>query len=96
MRADCWLNGFWKIKASRITPGDEPEHSIRLGTNTDSYNFFLMCVSTVELQLTERVTGAFKAMELNQQYSEGCVQANTLSCYIAIDAWSEAAGIKAK
>ena len=47
--------------------GDETDHSIRLGLNTDSYNFFLMCVSKGEAQLTERVTGALKAMELYQR-----------------------------
>ena len=41
---------------------DEPEYSIRLGTNIDSHNFFLMCVSKGEAQLTERVTGVLKAM----------------------------------
>ena len=72
------------------------EHSIRLGLNTYSYNFFLMCVSKGKAQLTERVTGALKAMELYQRYFEGHVQAKTLSYYISIYAWSVAAGIKVK
>ena len=55
-----------------------------------------MCVSTVELQLTERVTGALDAMELYQRYYGSRVQANTLSHSIDIDAWPVAAGIKAK
>ena len=55
-----------------------------------------MCGSRGEAQLTERVTGSLKAMEIYQQYYEGHVQANTLSYYIAIYAWSVAAVIKAK
>ena len=48
------------------------------------------------MQLTERVTGALKAMKLYQLYCEGHVQENTLEYYIAIYAWSVADGIKAK
>ena len=76
--------------------GDEPEHSKIIGPNTDSYNFFLMCVLKGGAKLTERVTGSLKAMELYQQYSKGYVQENNLSYYIEIYDWSVAAGIKAK
>ena len=85
-----------KSKAPRNETGDEPEHSTIIGANTDSYNFFLMCVSKGEAQLTERVTGALKAMEIYQQDYEVHVQENTLSYSIEIDAWSVASGIEVK
>ena len=83
---------MWKYKDPRNSTGDETEHSIRLGPNTDSYK----SVSKVEAQFTEGVTGALKFMGLYQQYPEVSLQSNILSYSIAIDAWYVAAGIKSK
>ena len=54
-----------KSKSPRNATGDEPDHIIRLGPNTDSYNFLLMCISIGEVQLIERVTSALKPMGLS-------------------------------
>ena len=76
----------------------EESENDRVRPNTDSFNFVLRAWSRCRSDpfVAERVTGALKAMELYQRDSEGHVQANTLSYSIAIDAWSIAAGIKAK
>ena len=96
MRAEQWLNEFQKDKAPRNATGYEPEHSIRLGPNIDSYNFFLMCVSKGEVELIERVTSTLKSMELYQQCFKVHVQANIMSYSIAIDSSYISTGIKAK
>ena len=48
----------------RNATGDEPENSKILGPNTDSSNFFLMCVSKGEAKPTEMVPGALRSREI--------------------------------
>ena len=72
VRAERWLNELRKAKAPRNATGNEPGHSIRLGPNTDSYNFFLMCVSKGEAQLTKYFWSCYGTSSFNAPKSSHC------------------------